>query len=271
MLRSRKRCQYEFLHLLRLTHRQIIQAVSAGRQERLTLTFPILVATNDIVEGDDLFTISRNLVLSVKNSTLSKHLGEQLEELGPWLSLMVVMIYEYLLGENSKWYSYFKILPSSFDTLMFWDERQLSELQASAILGKIGKESADRSILDSVAPLIRSNPSLFPPIDGLTSWDDETGTSTLLQLAHRMGSLIMAYAFDIDKTEGEESPDEDGFIPDEEEQPSKGMVPLADLLNADADRNNVRFWLHTSTPVLADTHLLTTLRLFCFKRSPSLS
>ena len=154
---------------------------------------------------------------------------------------MVVMIYEYLRGEQSKWDSYFKILPSTFDTLMFWNENQLSELQASAIVDKIGKQSADQSILESVAPLIRSNPSLFPPIAGLGSWADEAGTSALLQLAHRMGSLIMAYAFDIDKMEEEESPDEDGFVPDEEEQPAKGMVPLADLLNADAHRNNVRF------------------------------
>jgi SET domain-containing protein 6 len=175
----------------------------------------------------------------VKNSNLNNHLAEQLEELGPWLSLMVVMIYEYLLGENSKWFPYFRILPSSFDTLMFWDEKQLAELQASVIVDKIGKQSANQSILDSVAPLIRSNRSLFPPIEGLNSWNDETGTSALLQLAHRMGSLIMAYAFDIDKTEEDETPDEDGFFPDEEEQPLKGMVPLADLLNADADRNNV--------------------------------
>jgi SET domain-containing protein 6 len=59
-----------------------------------------------------------------------------------------------------------------------------------------------------------------------------------------MGSLIMAYAFDIEKSETEEEDDVDEndesyMTDDEDEQLPKGMVPLADLLNADADRNNV--------------------------------
>jgi N-lysine methyltransferase SETD6 len=176
----------------------------------------------------------------VKNSTLDDHLAEKLNELGPWLSLMVVLVYEYLLGEKSRWFPYLRILPSDFDTPMFWDEMQLSELQASALVTKIGKKAADQSILDFIVPLIRSNPSLFPQTDAVRSWSGDDGANALLQLAHRMGSLIMAYAFDIDKFDEEESPDEDGYLTDEEEQPSKGMVPLADLLNADAGHSNVR-------------------------------
>ena len=34
--------------------------------------------------------------------------------------------------------------------------------------------------------------------------------------------------------------DEDGYVEDDEEDPPKGMVPLADMLNADAERNNAR-------------------------------
>lgn len=176
-------------------------------------------------------------------------ISENLEELGPWLSLIVVMIYEYLLGEQSAWAAYFKVLPREFDTLMFWTSSELQELQGSAIVEKIGKQDAEESILEMIAPLVRTNPSLFPPIGGLSSYNGVAGTQALLGLAHMMGSLIMAYAFDIEKTEGEDGEDdgESGYMTDEEEQLSKGMVPLADLLNADADRNNVGFPSQFST------------------------
>jgi SET domain-containing protein 6 len=153
--------------------------------------------------------------------------------------MIVVMIHEYLMGEKSAWANYFRVLPSKFDTLMFWTDSELSELQASAIVEKIGKRDADQSILSMVVPIVRANPLLFPPIEGLSSYDGEEGARVILELAHRMGSLIMAYAFDIEKAEDEEEGDEDGYLTDEEEHLPKGMVPLADILNADADRNNV--------------------------------
>jgi SET domain-containing protein 6 len=202
------------------------------------------VARSDIFDGEELFSIPRGLVLSVQNSKLKDLLSQDLEELGPWLSLILVMMYEYLLGEQSAWAPYFKVLPKSFDTLMFWSPSELQELQGSAIVSKIGKEGAEDSIMQMIAPVVRANPFLFPPVEGLASWDGEAGAQTLLGLAHIMGSLIMAYAFDIEKVEDEDDEDndeEDGYVTDDEQdQSSKGMVPLADILNADADRNNVR-------------------------------
>lgn len=200
------------------------------------------MAQSDLDEGEELFTIPRAHVLSVQNSNLKNLLSQNLEDLGPWLSLMVVMIYEYLQGDQSAWASYFRVLPRNFDTLMFWSASELEELQGSAIVEKIGKQGAEGSIIESIAPIVRANPALFPPIDGVASYDGDAGTQALLHLAHTMGSLIMAYAFDIEKPEDEEGDrdGEDGYLTDEEEeQSSKGMVPLADLLNADADRNNV--------------------------------
>jgi SET domain-containing protein 6 len=154
---------------------------------------------------------------------------------------MLVMIYEFLQGDASTWAPYFKVLPRSFDTLMFWSEEELAELQGSAVIDKIGKQGAEELILGSIAPIVRSNHALFPPIEGLASYDGDAGTQVLLNLAHTMGSLIMAYAFDVEKPENEDERDgEDGYMTDEEEEQSfKGMVPLADILNADADRNNV--------------------------------
>lgn len=204
------------------------------------------MAQTDLPEGEELFAIPRGLILSVQNSKLNEVLGQELSELGPWMSLMLVMVYEYLLGEQSTWAPYFRVLPQQFDTLMFWSAAELQELQGSAIVEKIGKQGADESILEMIVPIVRTNPSLFPPIDGLPSYDGDAGAQAVLCLSHIMGSLILAYAFDIEKAEdeGEDGEGEDGYQTDEEdEQAAKGMVPLADLLNADAARNNVRLLL----------------------------
>ncbi|KAL3448559.1 hypothetical protein BJX65DRAFT_65181 [Aspergillus insuetus] len=220
-----------------------LRAIAAGRG---------VVAQADIVEGEELFTIPRDLVLSTHNSKLSHLLSQNLEELGPWLALMLVMIYEFLQGDASTWAPYFKVLPRSFDTLMFWSEEELAELQGSAVIDKIGKQGAEELILGSIAPIVRSNHALFPPIEGLASYDGDAGTQVLLNLAHTMGSLIMAYAFDVEKPENEDERDgEDGYMTDEEEEQSfKGMVPLADMLNADADRNNARLFQEEESLVM---------------------
>lgn len=160
------------------------------------------------------------------------------DELGPWLSLMLVMIHEFLQGEASRWHPYFEALPASFDTLMFWSDSELSELQASAVINKIGKQGAETAIKDSIMPVVRANPTAFPPSRGISSYDGPEGEEAILRLAHRMGSLIMAYAFDIDPDDGEES-GQDGYVTEDEQETSQAMVPLADFLNADANRNNV--------------------------------
>ena len=176
----------------------------------------------------------------MKNSKASELLKLEEQNFDPWLSLMITMIYEFLQGGASQWEPYFRVLPTHFDTLMFWTEDELRELQGSVIIDKIGKADADNMILDRVVPLISQHSNLFPLPDGLTS-NSPDGKNFLLSLAHRMGSLIMAYAFDIGKSEDEEDEEgEDGYLTDDEEQFPKGMVPLADILNADADRNNVR-------------------------------
>lgn len=63
----------------------------------------------------------------------------------------------------------------------------------------------------------------------------------LLDAAHRMGSIIMSYSFDLEVVGEKKGSDEDSDSDDEDEEGKfyKGMVPMADMLNADADRNNV--------------------------------
>ncbi|KAF3483677.1 SET domain-containing protein [Arthroderma uncinatum] len=200
-------------------------------------------AVQDIAEDEELFVIPEDLILSVQNSKAREVLGLNDKELGPWLSLIIAMIYEYYQGRQSRWAPYFLILPTSFDTLMFWTDEQLHELQGSAVVNKIGKAAADETILQKVVPLILANPHHFPPRSDMPPFDSPDSKHALLCLAHRMGSLIMAYAFDIEKTEdADEGSAEDGYMTDDEDEPAKGMVPLADIFNADAQRNNARLF-----------------------------
>lgn len=200
-----------------------------------------VVAISHIAEDELLFSIPRTSVLSVENSALSVKLREALQGLDPWASLILVMIYEYLQGANSPWESYFDVLPTEFNTLMFWSEDELAELQASAVRGKIGKEGADNLFKETVIPIIRENEKVFFPEEIRRNY--ALSDADLLVLAHRMGSTIMAYAFDIEPVESNKEVDEEGYASEEDDEAlPKGMVPLADMLNADADRNNARLF-----------------------------
>lgn len=125
---------------------------------------------------------------------------------------------------NSRHLPYFAVLPTHLDTLVFWSDAELDELQASTVVGKIGKAGAEEQFHQHLTPV---------------GFD--------LDLCHRAASIIMAYAFDI--------PDEDAPMihvggnddelesdDEEDEKTILSMVPLADMLNADADRNNARLF-----------------------------
>ena len=191
------------------------------------------VARSVIDKDEELFAVPRSLVLDVKNSNLHEHIRESLQDFGPWLSLTTVIIHEYMRQETSKWYPYFRVLPTTFDTLMFWSVEELAELQGSAVLEKIGKAAAEAEWKTTIIPFMRKYPDLFPVADA----DAE---SHLVSLAHMAASLIMAYAFDLetDDEKGEEG-GEVGLAEEDEEVSEKGMVPFADMLNANADKNNV--------------------------------
>jgi SET domain-containing protein 6 len=135
------------------------------------------------------------------------------------------------LRRDSRWAPYFAVLPEYLDSLIFWSERELAELQASTVLQKIGKVQAEQLFSQHVAPL------------GLENFSTDN--------CHRIASTIMAYAFDIPEktntmeldTRGEESEEGEEELmsdDDEEEKTLLSMIPLADMLNADADRNNAR-------------------------------
>lgn len=147
--------------------------------------------------------------------------------LGPWPSLILVMMYEYLQGDKSIWKPYFDILPQDFDTPMFWSDTELAELQASPLVGKIGKPEAGEMFRSKVVPHRRILAADQADLDDVAT----------MQLAHRMASTIMAYAFDLENLDDAEEEGEDGWVEDKDELTMLGMVPMADILNSDAEFN----------------------------------
>jgi SET domain-containing protein 6 len=143
------------------------------------------------------------------------------------------MLYEYLQGEASRWKPYFDILPTTFDTPIFWTETELEELKGTCLTPeKIGKNKSDDMLRTRIIPVVLENASVF-----YAEGAPQLGEEELLTLAHRIGSTIMAYAFDLDNKEEQSDDEEDGWVEDHDGQTMLGMVPMADVLNANADFN----------------------------------
>jgi hypothetical protein len=207
---------------------------------------PFAVALQDIAPETILFTIPRANIINVETSQLAKIIpyvfgfgddddggmedDDEKSQLDSWSSLILIMIYEYFQGTNSPWKAYLDVLPSTFDTPMFWSDAELDELQASAMRGRIGKADAEEMFRTKILPIVRSNGAAFPSSRDVS--DEE-----LISLAHRMGSTIMAYAFDLENDEEREEDEEDGWVEDRDGKSMMGMVPMADILNSDAEFN----------------------------------
>ena len=202
------------------------------------------MATKDIPLDCTLFTIPRSAIINVETSELPKKLpnvfeaafeeeDEDAEPLDPWESLILIMLYEHLQADASRWKPYLDVLPTTFDTPMFWSEAELKELNGTVLTQeKIGKQASDDKLRSRIVPVVLQNPSVFYPSGSKQRSEDE-----LFSLAHRMGSTIMAYAFDLDNKEEDSEEEEDGWVVDTDAQTMLGMVPMADILNANADFN----------------------------------
>ncbi len=151
------------------------------------------------------------------------------------------MIYEDGQGNASEWWPYLHILPTHFDTLIYWSSSELAELHGSAVLEKIGKEAAEQSFVKTLLPRVLKYHHLFGAYASV--FQSGRAAQELQILAHKMATLIMAYGFDLEKepiSGAEEEEEDDGEDVGEGYESNKGMVPLADLFNADGDLNNVR-------------------------------
>lgn len=118
--------------------------------------------------------------------------------------------------EDSKWAPYLALLPPQLDSLVFWSESELSELQASTVVHKIGRANAEEAFAEHIFPLGLSNGNL--------------------EMCHRVASVIMSYAFDIPEKSVQEDIDSveesDDLVSDDEENEKTilSMIPLADML-----------------------------------------
>lgn len=174
-------------------------------------------------------------LLTVHNSDLPKRIPNAFDRLDHWTSLVLVMIYETGRGEDSKWGPYLQLLPTEFDTLMYWTQAELAELQGSLVIDKIGKDDANRLFIETLLPVVQDHACLFGTFT--SAFLGVNAKSALLELAHRMASLIMAYAFDIAH---DDDSDEDSL--DDSSTPAdlpKAMIPLADIFNAEGEKMNV--------------------------------
>lgn len=142
------------------------------------------------------------------------------------------MIYEVGRGEDSKWWPYLQLLPTEFDTLIYWTPAELAELQGSLVIDKIGKDDANRLFIESLLPVVQDHAHLFGIFASV--FKDVSAKGALLELAHRMATLIMAYAFDIAYDDGS---DKDSL--DAGSSSPKAMIPLADMFNAEGEKMNV--------------------------------
>ncbi|KZV66693.1 SET domain-containing protein [Peniophora sp. CONT] len=234
------------------------------------------VAVRDLDKGHVLFTIPRNLTLSLRTSSLPGRFGisawkEHQLHVG-WAGLILCMMWEEALGEESPWSVYLDSLPNSFDTPMFWSTEELAELAGTAVVDKIGKDQAERDFTDRVLPAIQSRPDLFPP---------QKMHRYTVHNYHVMGSRILSRSFTVEKWEGEnlgspaasaaadamdvdeedstgERPivnqntaesgvgtapvDEDDDSDDEDDPANVAMVPMADMLNARFECENAKLF-----------------------------
>lgn len=111
---------------------------------------------------------------------------------------------------------------------MFWTEKELQELKGTEILPRIGKQKSEQQYTEQLLPLITAHPELFD----LTKCD--------INAFHMMGSLVLAYSFGSTISHANDNPSDDEDDSEEEEANIQiAMVPLADMLNADPQRNNV--------------------------------
>ena len=188
----------------------------------------------EIEENEELFSIRHSDVLAVWNSSLHEQIPAEIESMDQWMSLILTMVYEDSQRETSKWWQYLNILPKDFDTLMYWSPAEIAELQACSVTQKIGKDDADTAFTQYLLPVVKDHAGLFG--DYTSAFQGPNAKEALLSIAHRMGTLIMAYAFDLETEAGEEGYDEEfSSLHDV----NKVMVPLADILNADGELTNV--------------------------------
>ncbi|KAG5724576.1 hypothetical protein E4T56_gene3875, partial [Termitomyces sp. T112] len=151
---------------------------------------------------------------------------------------------------------------------MFWNERDLNELDGTSVVEKLGRDEAEQSYREKLVPAIQSRPDLFPP---------ESAEHYSLTNYHLMGSRVLSRSFNVEKWDSGEEEEEttDTLIDtrdhemdvdsyggpeglhenneshhsgaeeeeeEEEDSSDTAMVPMADMLNAQYRSENAKLF-----------------------------
>eukprot|EP01087_Luapelamoeba_hula_P000700 TRINITY_DN1051_c2_g1_i2.p1 TRINITY_DN1051_c2_g1~~TRINITY_DN1051_c2_g1_i2.p1 ORF type:complete len:1452 (+),score=430.42 TRINITY_DN1051_c2_g1_i2:1-4356(+) len=219
-----------------------------------------IIALQDLPAGTQLFVIPRSMLLQASTSA-SKALNalavsQQQQQSGseensdsesdsedgesdgtqqmPWTSVILALMYE-ATNPASKWKPYIDILPTTFTTPLFWDDKEVDTLLGgTTVHSAIGKQQIINDYHEVVLPFIRRNPEEF------------SEHVHNLDMYLRMGSIVSSYSFN----------DEEGNI---------FMVAMADMLNHKTGHNNARLYyakdhlsMSTIKPVKAGQELFNT-------------
>ncbi|OBA22813.1 RuBisCO-cytochrome methylase [Metschnikowia bicuspidata var. bicuspidata NRRL YB-4993] len=200
-----------------------------------------VVATDEIMEDEELFSIPRSAILNVQSSSLAKeHAGAELvlAQMTQWDALVLVLLYEWKVKATSlPWWEYFNVLPLNDESyasnqLIYWDDTELSHLAPSYIVDRIGHNSAN-AMYDRLVP----------------HFEKFVGTVTKDEF-RKVASVIMSYSFDVGSKDVDDDEDNDEVSDDEVESNLvkdsdylKSMVPLADTLNADTAKHNASLFI----------------------------
>ncbi|OCF33139.1 hypothetical protein I316_05184 [Kwoniella heveanensis BCC8398] len=203
------------------------------------------VALKDVPEDAPLFHIPDTLILSPFNSDLKTKLsGEEWGALDRgWCRLILTMMYETQLGEQSRWSGYLSNMPTEFDTPMLWNEEERQALAGTDIQDRIGKEDADKEYETYLLPVIKAHPELFPP----------SSAHSTLAAFHLQGSRVLSRSFTVplfrfDPSSKNQENDDNGDgsdisdIDDDEGEQVAVMIPFADMLNAAFERDNAHLY-----------------------------
>ena len=138
-----------------------------------------LIATTDIKYPQPILSIPRKLLFNVHSAKESFLWSVfEMHGLDNDTRLLLFLIYEKFRGERPSsvfsfnWNSFIKLLPDSYDTLFFWSESDLRELQGTKLLSSAMEQKQHlKHIFDSLFPkLILQHPDIFP--EEIFSWNN---------------------------------------------------------------------------------------------------
>ncbi|KAL1557757.1 ribosomal lysine N-methyltransferase 4-like [Salvia divinorum] len=181
----------------------LLFATESGCADDSSQSPPISVeALSDLKEGDVVAKIPKQSCLTVATSAASELIEEA--ELGGNLGLCFALMYEKILGAESKWFEYLQILPPSEPIPLLWSLSEIDSLLAGTELHKTVKE--DKALI------FEDWKECIEPVLELASFELKPESFTVDEY-FAAKSLVASRSFQVDEYHG------------------YGMLPLADLFN----------------------------------------